>query len=450
MRIPQMKLVALAMASLASQVVLAESDATQQQAVDKKTTTSETVPLLFGSPVPATTGAAATNPAQQVLSPEYSMAPSAAVAAQGRGVRFANGVFVKPAVTTALSHNDNLIGVETGKIATTIFTIRPEIVAELKRREDVYSLSYAGNYGWNWSSSADNFMQHLLNLQAENVLDARLRTKWAVGYQISSDPRGSTANSGATEPNRWRAPQLSAGLTYGATGAQGRLAVDGSWMQKRYDNNRALTEQSDVDIASVSTSFYYRFMPKTSALVELRNTWSDYTMATSLQDNTDTRIYGGLTWEATAKTTGSIRLGRAYKNFETQSATYKDASRMSWEAQVEWAPLTYSTVQMAATRGFADSTGVGSYLINTGLNVNWQHRWSQLYASNVAVGRVMTTYGNSVREDQVDTYGFGFSRVLSRYSALGLNWTHTTRDVTGAVGFNFERNVTMLSLQSSL
>lgn len=233
---------------------------------------------------------------------------------------------------------------------------------------------------------------------------------------------------------------------YGAKGALGRVELEGSMMNKRYENNRATTFLSDADIVTTSGRFFYRVMPRTYALLELRQTMTDYKSANSTQDNMDRRVYLGATWEATAKTEGSIKLGRAYKNFD--DATRKDASGNSWEASLRWSPLTYSVFELESGKSLYDSTGVGEYVTGTMTNLSWSHKWASYISSRLSAGKMTSDFAGATpaRKDDTTTYGVAFYRELGRHLRLGLDYTNTNRDST-AVGANFKRNVTMMTLE---
>lgn len=366
---------------------------------------------------------------------------------KGRAIRFSNGIFVYPAVTAGVGYNDNVAGTPTNAKGSTVYVLRPEVVAEIKRRGDRYTAGYSGNYGKYSSSSADDFDNHDFWVAGDNYFTTRARLGWGLGYQMRSDARGSTDRIASNEPDRWRAPVARVIGIYGAPKAKGRLELEGSWMQKRYQNNRAYTEASDVDLSTVSGRFFFRFMPKTSVLFEARNTWADYKQAISTQDNTDRRLYAGLVWEATAKTTGTLKLGRAYKNFD--SNTRQDGNSNSWEAEIAWSPLTYSKVELAASRSPSDSTGVGNYMINNGTNLAWTHKWASFVTSNIFAGHIKSDYEGSNRSDKTKSYGIGFYRELSYNFRLGASWSRTNRDSTDPAA-EFKRNVSMLTLEGIL
>jgi len=365
--------------------------------------------------------------------------------ARGRPIRFDNGLFVYSSALVGFGYNDNITGASTNRLSSNLWVLRPELVTEPKHAGDRYTFSYLGNYGRYESSSADDYYHHEFWAAGDNYFTSRARLGWGVGYLEKTDARGATNRVASAEPDRWHAPVVRGLGIYGAPGAVGRIEVETSWMQKRYDNNRAFTQVADVDLTTLSGRFFYRVMPKTSLVFEARNTWANYVLATVTPgDNTDTRLYAGATWEATAKTTGMIKFGRAYKNFSNSSV--QDASMPSWEGSVRWSPLTYSTFGLLSSRTPMDSTGLGTFVTNNATSLTWDHKWASYISSRVSAGVTKTNYGGNPRKDDTKNYGVGFFTELGYRARLGIDWSNTERK-TNVDGFDFKRNVLMGTLE---
>lgn len=371
---------------------------------------------------------------------------------RGRPVRLDNGIFLYPAILIGYGRNDNVTSVGSNKIASNFFMLRPELVGELKVRDDRYTLAYAGNYGRYQSSSQDDYDDHELWLSGDNYFTRSARLGWGAGYIQRSDPRGSTNAGLGSEPDRWHAPVVRGLGVYGAPGAIARIELEGSWMQKRYDNNRNVvgrtsTELFDVDLAMLAGRFYYRLLPKTSLLVEARNTWANYVSGRSTSDNTDTRLYGGFVWEATAQTSATLKFGRAYKRFS--DASREDASMNSWEALLRWSPRSYSTIDFVASRAPVDATGVGNFVLNNAATVLWNHRWAGLFSSRLSAGVVKTSYDQNPRSDSIKNYGVGVYRELGARLRAGVDWFYTDRNSNENL-YDFKRNIVMLTIEGTM
>lgn len=365
---------------------------------------------------------------------------------RGRALGLTEGIYVFPSAMVGIGYNDNVTAVSKDKIASSIVLFSPEVVAEVKNRGDRYTVGYQGNYGLYQNSNADNFNDHTVWLGADNYWTTRFRTGVGAGYVIKTDARGSSAVNSSTlpEPSRWHAPVFRALAVYGAKGAPGRLEFETSYMNKRYENNRDTTESYDVDIASFIGRFFYRVMPKTYALLELRDTESDYKLKTAINDNSDRRVYLGFTWEATAKTEGTVKLGKAYKSFD--NSTMKDASGNAWEVGLRWLPQTYSMVELETSKSLYDSTGVGSYVTGTATTLSWDHKWASYFNSRLLVGKLAANYSGTDRKDDTKTFSAAAYRELGRHLRGGVSYTYTDRKSTWD-GYDFKRNAVMLTME---
>jgi hypothetical protein len=360
----------------------------------------------------------------------------------------AGGVFIYPGLGLTLGNNDNVTGAETGEIDSTFYSLRPQLVAEIKRRGDRYTASYAGNFTRYQDSSADDFDHHDVQLAGDNVFTSRAALGWGIGYIERTDPRGSTDRGVGTAPDKWHSPIARAMFAYGAKGAQGRIEVEASLQDKTYDNNRAATRASDVELRNLAGRFFYRVAPKTSLLVEVRDTEADYALSTSTNDNNERRYYVGATWEATAATTGIFKIGRLEKKFD--DAAKQDFSGSSWEGTIRWQPLTYTAFDLTANKSTSDSTGVGDYIVNKNLTLAWTHMWKSYLGSRVSLGRLKSDYGGaSTRSDETKSYGVAVFYQWRRWLQVGLDWSVTERD-SNTAGNDFSRNVTMLTLEGTL
>lgn len=393
-----------------------------------------TAPYEFAGSVMA--GAAVSGQANILTSPS-----------RGQPIGFANGLALYPSVLVGFGHNDNVLGTASNRVSSTLWLLQPGVVAEFKHGVDRYTVSYAGNYAHYDNSSADDYNHHQFWAAGDNYFSPRTRLGWGVGYLEMTDARGATDRAVSTEPDRWHAPVARLLGIYGAPGGAERVELESSWMQKRYENNRLNTSSSDVDLTSVAGRFYYRIMPKTSLGFEASNTWANYVLAGSGLDNTDLRVYAGLTWEATAKTSAAIKLGRAYKTFT--DASRADASMNSWEASLHWSPRVYSTFDLVSARVPVDATGVGSFIVNTSTALSWVHRWATYFGSRLSVGVVDSKYADSSRKDITRNYGVGIFTDLGYRTRLALDWSNTERN-SNQDAFDLKRNILMATLELTL
>lgn len=360
-------------------------------------------------------------------------------------VKLAEGVLLYPSVKLSIGRDDNVRAVNTGAISSTVTVLAPALKVEAKNRSGLYTLSYNGAYTNYNSLSTDNTTNHNLGAGGAHEFSSRSRLNWSVGYQDAVDPRADAVVASA-EPDQWRGQNLNALYSYGAKEAKGRIETEFSAGRKRYQNNLATTQNSDVNTQQVSGRYFWRVMPRTYLVAEARLGVADYRVGTA-NNNTDTRLLAGVTWEATAKTTGQFKLGRQQKNFDL--AGKPDASGGTYEASVEWKPLTYSTFKLTADRSAQEALSVGDYSQNSSLGLIWSHQWNSALTSRVAVSDAKADFVNSTRNDDTLTASAGVSYSLGRRYALGFDVVRTERDSTLSTSA-FKRNSVLVSINAAL
>lgn len=379
-------------------------------------------------------------------------APEFETTGQQSAAAYAMGpVFITPSLTIQAGHNDNLTGAVAGaEVSTNVLSVSPSASADLTVEGDRYSLQYSGSFVKYASSADDNFNMNNLVLQAQNVFSSRLSSTSSAGVLYTVDPRGSNQSGPTTEPNRYRQGSLSADVVYGAEGADGRLQFAANTANKRYLNNRDVTEVQDRDATTVDGKFFYRVAPKTQAFVELSRTNFRYRQSAVTQDSHEDKAMVGVTWEATASTAGTFKIGAANKKFESGKASGReDFSGVSWEGAVRWNPLSYTTVDVNTARTTSDSTGVGDYLINKSVGATWSHNWSTFVSSRVGTNRTNTEFVRGGREDTVKQAVVGVDYKVQRWLKASVDYTHEKRD-SSDVNSPYTKNMFMVSLTGTL
>ncbi len=362
-------------------------------------------------------------------------------------IKTETGVYFYPSVSVGAGHNDNLRLTSSNQISSNFLTVSPSVVAELKRRGDRYTAQASLSNTTYASSSSDNTLNSNIGIAGDNYFTSRARAGWALGVVNGTDPRGSTQRTASANPDRWRSTNADARFIYGAPEAQGRMELDLGLRDKVYTNNRINTAVADVNGYSVAARAYYRVGTRTMALAEFRDAKANYPSALATDSNTERRYYAGLTWDATAATTGIVKVGRMTKDFDLSSR--QGYSGGSWEATARWLPRTYSAFDLKTARATADSTGVGIFTLNTSTDLVWSHKWSQTLSSRVSAGVLSTDFAGTARSDKAKNFGFAVDYALARWVRFGVD-VATTNNSSSAPDFTYKRNIFMLTLNASL
>ena len=296
-------------------------------------------------------------------------------------------------------------------------------------------------------SRPDDYTDYRLAGTGEFVLSSRMGLRLGAEYNKGHDPRGSTDRGVGGEPDLYRNTGFGGLFAFGGNQARGRFEFEASSFDKRYTNNRATTTASDRNTDSFTGRFFSRFTEKTSFLVEARADKLDYKLSTSLLDSNERYYLVGVTWEATAATSGIIKVGQIRKNFV--SSTLRDSSSSAWDATIQWAPVSYSKFAFTTSKSFGESTGVGDFLLTKRYGANWTHEWNNRFSTVASVTRANDEFVNGKRSDSTDNIGLNFNYKLQRWLTIGGGYVNTNRDSNNA-NFNYKKNLYSFTLGATL
>jgi hypothetical protein len=243
------------------------------------------------------------------------------------------------------------------------------------------------------TDSRDDDYQDYTNNQLDVAFSRRSFFRFGFDFIRGHDPRGSTDRTISNHPDKYQLVSPNAMYAFGAPGAQGRVELYWTDGYKTYMNNRATTATGDRDTRDLGTAFYWRVMPKTYVLLDLRDTDVNYRSSASTFSSEEKRYYLGVTWDATAATSGTFKVGRLKKDFDTGGR--QSYSGTGWEGQITWSPRTYSTLDFYTARTANEQTGLGDFILSDIYGVSWNHSWTSVLTTGVNVRTSATSTRDS-------------------------------------------------------
>ena len=330
----------------------------------------------------------------------------------------------------------------------------PGILFTALKGPDAYNLSYNARIGTVFGSSNDDFIDHRVLANANWAFGLRHRLRADYQYlrwhdrRGSGDPADGSRFNLSSHPDEWQSNSVLLEYSYGAPGARGRVDLRGGMVFRRYLNNNQ--EDRDNDRTLAGATFYARVRPQVSLLLETNWEGIDYVNqdpGVSTLDSTDISAYGGVTWDATAKTSGTLKLGWLGKDFD--AAGREDISDFAWGAEIQWRPRTYSTVNLVTDRRPAESTtGVSDAVIISSFAADWIHYWKPYLYSDLGFLAADDDYQGTSRNDQRYVVSGGVFYQVRRWLEIGAEYRYETRtsDVPLA---DYTNNVFGVSLRSA-
>jgi polysaccharide biosynthesis protein VpsM len=385
--------------------------------------------------------------AEAQIRPAYQY-PGAAPSAGPAGVQIgATPLYFTPYIGLGVGHDDNLFLSNANEKSSSILLFSPGFALDARSSNSVAQVKHQTQVGRYSKSDDDNYVDHTTRAQFDLAFDRRNFLRAGLDHLRSHDPRGSTDRPVAGRPDRYRLINPSVTYAFGSPGAQGRLEAYYSLGDKRYLNNRSTTFLSDRRTHEAGGAFYWRAMPRTYVLAEIRGTDIGYRSDASPLDAEERRYYIGISWEATAATTGTLKVGRLERDFDR--AGLQDFDGTSWEALITWAPRTYSRFDFFSSRQTNEATGLGNFILTSASGVSWNHAWSSVLSTGVDVRFQKDDYQGFDRKDDLRILAARVGYKFRRWLTLGAEYTHTQRDSNRPI-FEYDKNLYLLTATASM
>lgn len=262
----------------------------------------------------------------------------------------------QPKIDLQLRYEDNVRRTpEKNKQSDSILVLKPVLPLLWDFGKHKLDLTYKGEYARYSDYEALDYNDHHLSTHLLLDHNFRLNTEFELGHireHNIPDDNDVVANLTAG-PNKWEEGYAKAGLSYGNPSSQGQLITKLEYRQRNYTNNNQ--KFLDVDRTGLLGAFYYRISPKIRIPFELSITHYDYQNTTPATDpsSNEYKYLTGLTWEASAKSTGILRLGLLEKKYD--NSLLDDTSIFMLRLDGIWEPNTYTKMVFGAIRDTQES-----------------------------------------------------------------------------------------------
>lgn len=354
------------------------------------------------------------------------------------------GLQFTPTLAVKESYDDNFRELEHSKESSWITSIKPEFELLAEDRNSAYRLNYQANSEIYHDDSDASNTDHKLTLESIMEFTSSQRLKLTGLYRKTEDT-GDTAVE--DENDKYHSTSIGGIYTLGSTSAANRLDLGASYEELRYDNSGQINADEERDTTAVNAVWYHRLGGATQSLVEVRHADYDYVLKDSPRNNEANSVLVGGIWDATAKTTGKVRVGYQKKDFDDDSRD--DLTSPMWEVGVDWSPRTYSKVSLNTTRAFDEGDDGSDAIKNTSSELAWSHGWTERLTSKVFYEFAKRDYEGQDRSDDLSSAGVSLTLKTRRWLDIGVGYTYRDND-SSAANESYTRNVYMVSLTGSL
>jgi hypothetical protein len=360
-----------------------------------------------------------------------------------QSIKLVDDLTFTPTLQVSERYDDNFRQVEHNTQSSWIMGATPSFVLAADTAKSRYAVAYTADNNTYLSSPEDNHTNHYLDADATLKFDSRHRLKIDAGYEKIEDTASEDKNP---ENDKYSLGHVGGLYTYGAPTARGQIDFGADYSQLRYQNSGGLNDDKERNTAAFVSTLYLRVAPRTRALAEARYTRFDYVSNTALNSNS-VALLGGVTWDATAKTSGTFKVGAQQKRFDDSSIGNKSGSL--WEVGVDWKPRTYSTFSLKSRHSLDEGDDGASSIDNLSTTLGWEHRWLERLSTHVSYTRSDQNYQNIDRDDKVDVFDLGVSYKMRRWLGVAVSYKHA-QDDSNAANESYQRNIYLFSVTASL
>ena len=338
------------------------------------------------------------------------------------------GFELTPTLSVDARYDDNWTEANSSERSSWITKVAPSLKGSAKRDKTELTLGLDLSKEFVEDSSAANNSDYTVSAGVHLEPSSQSRIDLNASYTDEEDIQNS---EDFTDKN--------VGVTYGfgAEEAKIQLTAGAAYQEKRLSNT------SDFDATSWNVRGDYRLSGKTRATAEYRSKDIDTTELTGANslDGSLNQMLVGVVWDATAKTSGSAKVGRIERKFDNATLTDKDGS--SWEVGVVWTPTKRSTVTLDVNNAYETGSATENFIDTETTKIAWNHQWTGRMYSDVALSRKDEHYindANNGNKDETDELSASLTYSLKRN--VDLIAGVTIKDKTSSeAGSGYDQNV---------
>jgi len=342
-----------------------------------------------------------------------------------------------PSLGVRFDYDSNIYDTNSTVIASWIATLSPVIVLSSAPAQQQYVLSYRGNYGYYFADSDDNYADHLLGGLARFKLSDRMQFDLGLTTEKGHWDRGSYQTAGIdpespsfpAEPDQFDRNSWKGRLQYGADGNRGRLRFSIGGTQLDYTNNLERTQFFDYKTQSAGAGISVLFHRRTTVTFDAMflDTKFDKTQPGEASlDSDDWRYLIGLSWKATAKTAGTIRVGVEQRRFDDPSR--ESTSNPSWDINIRWAPRQYSYFDFSTSRVNEESPREAAFVDTKSFSVAWTHEFNDRWQSVVGWTQSDYNFIGAPRDQDLNEVSVGVRFKQGRLVSWQTGYAWRSRD----------------------
>lgn len=369
-------------------------------------------------------------------------------------------VNLSPYVDFNAVYEDNIFVQNDNTVSDYYFIVSPGMLVQRIAGENQYELEYRADVFRYVDTGPENDVEnHNLRLGLAIDSPSRLSLSLSDLGKRGHEPR-SEQNFGVvriTQINEYWSNDAELGLTYAVSE---RFSLGLGYRNYYIDYDLAAQAFRDRMDNGASLTLYYKFMPKTSVLVEGIYKNVDHLRsglaAARMLDSNEYWAMAGLTWEVTAKSTGTVKAGYEWKIFKDPGSKDFKSPIFIVSVQHDFSPKTSVTLSGRRQAIETDDPLVAYYTtVQADLGLAYRPTGKITAAATGSWARdsyadETTVAGdNGRRVDRAWSAGVDISYRMNKWLAFSAGYRHTKRSSTLPI-YDYTDNVATVGVKISL
>ena len=370
-----------------------------------------------------------------------------------------------PYVSESAVYDDNVFVQNTGsEVADWYFLTSPGMLLKLRQRDNLFEAEYRADiYRYiktgDLNDVTDQFVRGAFNFNFPGGLSIKLDDLFSMAHEPKSSINAGVI--GVTPKSRFDSNELGAEVAY-ALSDRFKTALAYRYYTISYDLDANTFRDRDENSADLTV--FYRFLPKTSVLLEgiyknvqHNNTSGPFGSIAPLLNSDEYWGMAGLTWDITAKSTGSVKAGYESKQFRSGSQRSFDSPVYQVSIVHNFTPKTAFTLTGTRQADETDDPTVSYYTTTNGmLEIRYRPvrkieiRPHGSYTYERYSGPTSIAGLPPIRRiDHVFDAGIELTYNIQKWLGVSLGYTHTKR-ASDLTFYDYTDNTALAQLKFSL
>ena len=338
---------------------------------------------------------------------------------------------------------DNVFNTNTDKESdfSTVFTPGIRLILPMVQKRYHLDLQAQADFAVYNKFSSQNSASYMVMGKFDGKLPSGITLNVYDVFRKSFDPPGVNLS---TEIEYYYENAVSASMAYDLSNRfTARLDYTNHILS--YDDNQlSYRNRSDNTVA---TYLFYRIMPKTSVFVEYQYVKFNYDDSAE-DNNSENYVYGGVTWDVTAKSTGRIQAGYQTKRYDNSSLGRYNS--FVFDVALDHNFDSKNSLKLLASRRTHETNLAGTlFYTTTGFLIQYYHRITGKITARGDVGYGQDMYSGGVpRRDNTWKAAVWLFYQIRKWLRIELGYDYTNRN-SNIDEFSYRNNSFYLKLNAT-